>query len=83
MLTRHSREVMTFTPSVAQLKDIGTEQVIATLARVKRSINDSMLLIKNIFLNILLNFIVPQYINSTPFPGEEIKILLVTSRHRN
>jgi len=43
-LTRHSREVMTLTPSVPQLKDIGTDQVIATLARVKRSINDSMLL---------------------------------------
>ena len=42
MLTRHSREVMTLTPSVAQLKDIGSDQVVATLARVKRSINGSI-----------------------------------------
>lgn len=43
LLTRHSREVMmTFTPSVPQLKDIGTEQVIATLSRVKRNINGTM-----------------------------------------
>ena len=49
MLSRHSREVLTtsylqgMTPSFAQLtKSVESDQVIATLARVKRSINDSM-----------------------------------------
>ena len=45
-LSRHSREVLTTTwrsmiPSVAQLKNTGADQVIAHLARVKRSMNDS------------------------------------------